>query len=192
MEESFQIGLYDIIERDDISGVKMVYELRDINDIMVSPSVNKNNEIISESLSTLSAAAFNGAVNTFEFLISNGSDIELKDSKGRTCVHYAAAGGHIEILQFLVNQNAKIDVRDEKGRTAIFYSAAFGQFNTFSWLWANGASINDTDIDGTTLLHCSCLKGSIQIARVLIENGFDINTLDSSINPIIISALLLE
>lgn len=47
------------------------------------------------------------------FLHLTGADVNLKNSGGRTALHYAASKGWLKIAEILISQGAKINLKDK-------------------------------------------------------------------------------
>jgi ankyrin repeat protein len=58
-------------------------------------------------------------LQSIQLLIDKKSNLEEKDEKGRTAVHFAAENGHTECLKYLIELGADLHVADKKGRTPI-------------------------------------------------------------------------
>ncbi len=81
-------------------------------------------------------AAKEGHAEMVRLLMEKGHAIvELKDSKGRTALHYAAWDGGLGVTSALVNLGgAAVDARDEDGRTPLHLAATSGDLEVVRWL----------------------------------------------------------
>lgn len=62
------------------------------------------------------------------FLLNQGADPNIRDTKGRSCLMYAVACGcSIEIINILLKFKANPKLKDRKGRNAIDYAIFFGR-----------------------------------------------------------------
>lgn len=67
--------------------------------------------------SPLSAAAAAGWPLTIRMLAAAGSDLDARDAKGRTALHWAASTGRVESALVLMELGADFDACDDQGRT---------------------------------------------------------------------------
>ena len=60
-------------------------------------------------------AAINGDLERIEFLITNGTDVNVVDpnQENLTPLHYAAQYGHLNVVEFLVNHGARVDFKSD-------------------------------------------------------------------------------
>ena len=52
-------------------------------------------------------------------LIDNMADVNARDTRNHTPLHYAAEGGYIDIARVLIENHSEINVRSEFGKTAL-------------------------------------------------------------------------
>jgi ankyrin repeat protein len=69
-------------------------------------------------------------------------DVNAKNKKGETAVHWAARRGSNEILQLLYYRGADFNVQTDIGETAIGKAIINGRGNTVQVLLAGGAGVN--------------------------------------------------
>ena len=55
-----------------------------------------------------------------ERLLKLGADIDVRNSKGKTALHYAAKAGFINVIKLLVEKGVTIDATGSDGETALF------------------------------------------------------------------------
>ncbi|TNK94291.1 hypothetical protein OUY_02205 [Wolbachia endosymbiont of Leptopilina clavipes] len=67
----------------------------------------------------LITAAAEGSLQTVKNLIERGADIEAKDEKGWTPLHYAARYNHLELCEFLLGQHANIEAKNKNNKTPL-------------------------------------------------------------------------
>ena len=68
-----------------------------------------------ESRTPLALACAMGYVEEIDFLITQGANPDLKDSKGRTAAHWAAQNRQIEALEMLAYRDVDLEVKDQMG-----------------------------------------------------------------------------
>ena len=60
-------------------------------------------------------------IKIVKFLVEEGVDIEAKDNRGYTPLHFASYHGCTEIIKFLVEEGADIEAKNNNGKTFYFY-----------------------------------------------------------------------
>ena len=63
-------------------------------------------------------------IETMQFLLDRGVDINGANATGMTVLHGAAQKGADEIVQYLADHGAKLDLKDKRGRTALDIAGA--------------------------------------------------------------------
>ena len=53
-------------------------------------------------------------------LLELGADIDVRNYKGKTALHYAAKAGFLKVISLLIEKGATIDALDNSGETALF------------------------------------------------------------------------
>jgi len=61
-------------------------------------------------------------------LIEWGADINLKNHKKQTALHFAAMGGYMEVAMLLLELSAELNSKDEKNYTAVAHAEATDHF----------------------------------------------------------------
>jgi ankyrin repeat protein len=59
------------------------------------------------------------ALETADALLAAGADLQVRDDRGRTALHYAAAVGYTDVVNLLVEQGADVRVADLDGVTPL-------------------------------------------------------------------------
>ena len=150
-------------------------------------------------------AAANGEIEQVKLLISQGADVNVKDSAGQTPLHYAARKGHKEIVELLLAQGADVNLGEKYyNRTAVELAVKGNHKEIVQLLIAKGADISPlhlalymkdetkakslieggADVNkrtpyGTTPLHGAVGAGFKDIVELLIDKGADVNAKDN-------------
>ncbi len=102
----------------------------------------------------LVAASRGGLRDVVERLLRAGVDVEVKDNRGRTALHWAAGNGYRGVAQLILEHRADIKAKDKEGRTAL-HCAAEKETRTwcgFCWLEVPtsklGTDMEDGGIEG--------------------------------------------
>ena len=56
-----------------------------------------------------------------------GAEINVKNNRGWTPLHWAANNGHATIVEYLLTKGAEINVKDNRGRTPLHLAADNGR-----------------------------------------------------------------
>lgn len=70
-------------------------------------------------MTPLHRACYNGHVESVEFLLSNGADINAKDTVDWTPLHRACFNEELDCVKILITHGADINVKDSNGETPI-------------------------------------------------------------------------
>ncbi|MGI8642462.1 MAG: ankyrin repeat domain-containing protein [Pyrinomonadaceae bacterium] len=100
----------------------------------------------------LRAATCSGQAEAVQLLIDYGTDLEAKDSLGKTCLFYAVEFGYRKVLQVLLDSGADVNVSDKWGQTLLSYAVLHNSIEFVKILLAASADVNATDTDGNTVL----------------------------------------
>lgn len=119
-----------------------------------------------------------------ELLISSGTSLNARDSRGRSPIFYffAKIGAPfasqrrdpVEIFSdFIEFPGAELDLEDDYGRTPLSYACQRGSYLCASILCKRGARIDHADGFGNTPLAIALLNGHIDLALFLLQGGAD-------------------
>jgi len=116
----------------------------------------------------LHQAAADGEIERVKLLISEGADVNVKNTEGLTPLHCAAREGHKEIVELLLAHDADVNIGDaDYNRTAAEFAMKSNHTEIVELLISKGADISP--------LHFAIyMKDEIK-ARSLIEGGADVN-----------------
>ncbi len=123
----------------------------------------------------LVSASRNGYLEELERLLSEGADVNAKDSIGSTGLMLASEYGHTETVKLLIESGAELNYKNrEYGWTALMLSSLKGRMETTEYLISVGSEIDTQDTDGWTALIWAVYWNRIEIVELLISNGADV------------------
>jgi hypothetical protein len=99
--------------------------------------------------------------------LGRGIDINAKDTRNRTALHYAAEEGHKKLVELLLAHGADLNASAWYDRTAAELAMSRGHTEIVKLLVSKGADISP--------LHLAIYLKDVAKARSLIESGADVN-----------------
>ncbi|XP_071097808.1 ankyrin repeat domain-containing protein 17-like [Haliotis cracherodii] len=114
-----------------------------------------------------------GKKDTFEMLVSAGTDLTLTDDYNNNVLHLACEGGNRFIVERLLPL-FDINCRGQHCLTGVMIAALYGKKDTFEMLVSKGADLTLTDEYNNNVLHLACQGGNMFIVERLLPL-FDIN-----------------
>ena len=143
----------------------------------------------SPSPEKLIKAAKKGNLESVNFQLEMGTDVNCRDEKGRTPLIWASCGFwesflphelkvYAKIIKILLEKSADVNARDKTGRTALMFASENGWIEAAKMLMEAGADLNTKDSKGHTALLLASDYGWIEIAKMLMEAGAQIDDKD--------------
>jgi len=126
--------------------------------------------------------AYDASVKVFEFLVSQGADVNAKNKNGETPFHVAARKNeNVEVFEFFVSQGADVNVKDEHGMTPLHIAARWNEnVEIVKFLVSQGADVNAKNDNGYTPLHeAARYDVSVETIKFLIHKGADVHAQDN-------------
>ena len=120
-------------------------------------------------------------------------DSTIRDSKGNTCLHYAAACNWSELVIYLVTSTkCDVSIKNQDDKTPLQcvkplcqnISSLLESCSIYEHLIENGAQINSApvDKDANTILNIACIAKSPKLLKMLIELDADIKKMVMAVN----------
>jgi ankyrin repeat protein len=102
--------------------------------------------------------------------------VNLRDYKGRTPLHWAATRGDSSAVSLLVDNGADVNVQDEEKATPLILAASSGSVRTIELLLLAKANVHLTDSRGGQALHyVSRHQKDIAPVKLLVQAGAEVN-----------------
>ena len=134
------------------------------------------NALNAEGLSPLHLAVIEGNIEVTNLLISEGANIEIKDSKwGSSPLLYACQNGRTKLVQMLLQNGANINSKSYDGSTAIHFAAQSGKTDLVIFLQQMGFDINSQNDSQQTPLMFAIMADDINAVTLLISLGADVD-----------------
>ncbi|EUB63639.1 26S proteasome non-ATPase regulatory subunit [Echinococcus granulosus] len=99
--------------------------------------------------------------------------VKLKDSSGRTVLHWSSCGGHVDLVKRLIQGGCLPDEPDSSGWTPLMIAVSAGREDVVAYLLDAGLSVdvNVVNSTGQNCLHYAASKNRLSIARRLLLAG---------------------
>ncbi|KAM7422340.1 hypothetical protein PAMA_010414 [Pampus argenteus] len=107
-----------------------------------------------------------------DYLLDNGANPTLKNSKGYSAVHYAAAYGNKQHLELLleISFNCLEEVESNIPVSPLHLAAYYGHCEALRLLCETLVSLDVRDIEGQTALHLAAQRGFAPCVEVLLKH----------------------
>ena len=153
-----------------------------VTSILMSGVANSsaiNTPLTSVYQSELKAAIYWRLNDDLKRLISEGADINEKNSQGESPLYIAAWTGNLTALEILIDAGADVNIRDIYGDTPLMAAADQGSVRIVEKLISAGANVQILNNDGSTPLHyASSSYNSAELAKIPIRSGVDVNAIN--------------
>lgn len=139
---------------------------------------------------TFHQAALDGQKSDIIRLLSEGTDVNMKDVEGRTAIMYASYNGHTDVVKELLNRGAEVNLYDHYGRTALMFASSGPFEETVKLLLAHQADPNiaDTEKHFTALMYAAA-EGQLEVVKLLLAYKADPALKDAGGNDAVTYAL---
>lgn len=108
-------------------------------------------------------------------LIKDGANVNIRDGKSWTPLHYAAHEGYYGAIEILLKNGADIEARTDFLWTPLHLAAYQKQKEAVKILLDTGAAVNARNCLGNTPLHNAVFQNSPEVCEILLAAGGDIN-----------------
>jgi ankyrin repeat protein len=117
-----------------------------------------------------------GDIKNVRKYLDLGTNIEVKNYQGFTCLQFASLGGYLDIVRLLLDRGANIEAADMKhGHTSLMLASQNGRLDVVKELLDRGANINAAGRpDGWTALIFASFMGHLDVVKELLDRGANI------------------
>ena len=124
---------------------------------------------------TIHSAVGGGDVEAAKEFLAAGADVNVKDKRGFTSLHWASISGHKEAVELLITKGADVNAMRGGGGTPLSYASSWGHEEIVELLIAKGADVNVKDAFSETPLdvstHPDNPNASAETATLLRKHG---------------------
>ena len=141
------------------------------------------------SADPLHAAARDGDLSAVKALLHEGADVNARDTKGNTALHFAALKGHATVVEVLLAaHNIDVNAENHQGNTPLHFAATAGHIYVHNQqgnahldvhvghatfvqaLIAHGVHVNVQNQYGNTALHLAANAGHAAFVQALLAH----------------------
>src|SRR5262245_24268090 len=152
--------------------------------IAANPEVIKGTD--AGGSTALHHAAGYGPLGNLQLLIDKGADVNAKNRRGSTPLHWAIYDE--AKVRLLLAKGANVNAKQAQGRTPLYLAAMLGNgVPTLRLLLSKGANPNLAAVNGQTPLMMAA-RGDVEAMQLLIEQGADVNAKDGAGETALMSA----
>ncbi|KAG9459183.1 hypothetical protein H6P81_003691 [Aristolochia fimbriata] len=101
-------------------------------------------------MDAIHASAREGETTDLLKYIEDGVSVNLRDSEGRSPLHWAVDRGHVNNVELLIRKGADVNIQDDEGQTPLHYAALCDREAIAKLLVEHSAGLDIKDNDGNT------------------------------------------
>jgi hypothetical protein len=166
--------LAEILRSDDLAQFRAIAESATFAvDSRIETSIFEYASFLLRGPTLVQFCALSGSINCFNYLVSKGANLTLRDSGKRILLHFAIAGGHPDIIH-----KATEVIDDFVVATRV--SAEFHRFELFrTFLTTKDVDLKANDIENGSIFHGIAAANHIRMILFCIEQGCNVNLKDA-------------
>ncbi|MCZ6667553.1 MAG: ankyrin repeat domain-containing protein [Gammaproteobacteria bacterium] len=124
-------------------------------------------------------------------LLTQGADIETRDSNGRTALLLATHHNAIEVARLLIDAGADVNAMDNITDSPYLYAGAEGRLEILRMTLEYGADLSSINRYGGTALIPAAHHGHIQTVAELLQTDIDIDHVNNPGWTALLEAIIL-
>jgi ankyrin repeat protein len=107
-------------------------------------------------------------------------ELQVRDKRGKTALHYAASCGDEAIVPFLLGEGAQANSKDKRGATPLLSACAEGHMGVMKLFLqhAGPQALQEMDNEGRTALHHAAFWGHEEAVTFLLGQGAQADSKD--------------
>jgi len=155
---------------DSEDGLNEVFKTVSSPNLSFSYEKYKLPSILGNELPLISLAAYFGATNCVNYLMSLDPDLDLVDTNGRYVHHFAAAGGRIDVIRALEKDQDSVNCVDSNGWRPFDYAVEYGHIDLVRYFWSKDRIPTDSHYNKPIPIQIACFQGHLNIVKFLYQN----------------------
>jgi len=181
MIDYFTINNLDITQTDKYGNNAFVYASKTGNIKIMNYLVEKGlNTRVNNDAAVIYASKGTrkkrNSIDTYKYLKKLGLSINVKDSKGRTALHYVANySSDTSLYRYLIDNNLSTNARDSIGMTPFLYSVQNNSIEGIKILIEEKTNVNVKNSKGENALHIAVKRKNKEIINNIIKEIKNIN-----------------
>ena len=120
-------------------------------------------------------AARIGNTDICKILINNSTNVNVKNNRGDTPLHYAICCQSADMCRFFIDARADVNVRNNSGFMPLHSAARYQGAGVCKMLIDAGAEVNVESFGGSIPLHYAVRYQGVSTCEVLIDAGADVD-----------------
>jgi len=116
-----------------------------------------------------------GDLATVKRLLAQGTNVEIRDARGRTALLAATHANRVEAARLLIAAGADVNARDVIDDSPFLYAGAEGRLEILKLTLAAGADLKSTNRYGGTALIPACHHGHVEVVRELLRTSIAVD-----------------
>ncbi|KAL4527513.1 hypothetical protein Ndes2526A_g08704 [Nannochloris sp. 'desiccata'] len=110
-----------------------------------------------------------GYIADVKTLMQRGAEVNVRDKRNLTALHFAAGRGWLDVVQLLWSKAADLDAESSLGLTPLHLAALNGREDVVRFLVSKSALINVEDAEENIPLHSAARGGHLGVVTLLLD-----------------------
>ncbi|MCQ2817639.1 MAG: protein kinase [archaeon] len=136
----------------------------------VTQSISKENKVLYMNLLLYARKGDKDSfIETVKKILKNKGDLNYKDERGFSALHYACDEGNLKIVDILIKASVDLNIKTMDKKTPLHFASINGYFDISKLLVESGASLDSFDNEKNTPLHFCALNGHVELLKFFLE-----------------------